>query len=356
MSTAQVRVGVIGTGWWASAHHLPTLLAHPGADVVALADADGERVRAAGTHFGVDRVFDDYRDLLALADLDAVVIAVPHALHAVVADAALRAGRHVLIEKPMTLRARDAWSLVALAQARGLHVAVGYTLNHTPHARRAHELIASGALGELRLVSGLFTSSVARLFSAGGVASRAARGYPPTDPDAETYLEPGLSGGGLGQSQLTHALGLIFGLTGLRATTVSALTAGFDLDVDMADAAAFGLSSGALGSLGALGSMSENQRCPREIRYFGTDGFLVQDLDRGELGWYRNDGTLDVLPALAPGEIIPKQAPVNAFVDTVANDAPNPVPGELGAACVEFLEALYTSAAEGRPVTVSELA
>src|SRR5688572_9797425 len=116
------RIGVIGTGWWASQYHIPSLLTYDGAALVAIADNDPKRLDLARKTFDVEHVFADAQELIASDLVDGVVIATSHDAHFPLAAAALEAKLHVLVEKPMTIEPVDAWRLVELAEANGLHL------------------------------------------------------------------------------------------------------------------------------------------------------------------------------------------------------------------------------------------
>ncbi len=142
------RVAVIGTGA-IGADHLASFKLHPAAQVVAIAEVSAERGREAAERFGVPEVVTDYRRLLARADIDVVSIAVPNYLHAKVALDALRAGKHVMLEKPMATRAADAAKLVAEAKKQGVLFMVGQNFRFNPDTQTARRVIERGDLGEI---------------------------------------------------------------------------------------------------------------------------------------------------------------------------------------------------------------
>jgi predicted dehydrogenase len=124
------RIGVIGAGWWASQYHIPSLLTYEGATLVAISDNDPERLELARRTFDVEHVFADPHELLASGLVDGVVIATSHDAHFPLAEAALEAKLHVLVEKPLTIVPADAWTLVDLADRNGVHLSVGYTAQY----------------------------------------------------------------------------------------------------------------------------------------------------------------------------------------------------------------------------------
>jgi predicted dehydrogenase len=334
--------------------HIPALLANERAELTAIADGDAERLAAATHAFGVTG-YASHRELLASGTVDAVVIAIPHAYHFEAARDALESGIHVLLEKPMTLTARDAWALVHLARERGLHLQLGYTYHFTRHAQRAKEALDSGELGELVLVSGLFSSMVEAYYR--GLPDEYAElmGNPLTMPLPDTYSNPAISGGGQAMTQITHAMGMVHWLTGARTDEVFAYMANRDLPVDLVDAISYRLDGGALGTMASAGTLQPHQVQPQELRYYGTEGYMLQEIWTGRLSIVRNDGSTEALEDLTKEEAYPAGATSAGLVDLVLGLAGNRAPAEAGAAAVEFLELSYISAREHRPVRRDEL-
>jgi predicted dehydrogenase len=142
-SVAVVGAGAIGLD------HIASFNLHPAAKVVALADVSPERAREAAGRFGITEVVGDYRVLLSRPDIDVVSIAVPNYLHASVALDALRAGKHVMLDKPMTTNARDAARLVAEASKRKVLLMIGQSMRFPPEVQTARQLVARGVLGDV---------------------------------------------------------------------------------------------------------------------------------------------------------------------------------------------------------------
>ena len=342
----RIRVGVVGTGWWATQAHLPALTTYDGAEVKALADPDPQKLATAAERFGVGKTFQDPGELFSSGLVDGVLIAVPHVHHYLLAKAALDAGLHVMLEKPMVLESSHAWDLVDTAEARDLHMMLGYTYQFTRAAERVAELVGS-RIGELLHVSGLFASMVESYYRGQPGDYEPVFRFPVTGPSASTYADPAISGGGQGQTQITHAMGMVLWATGRRVTEVSAYMANRDLAVDLVDGIAYRLDNGAVGTMGATGSLRPEQPSQQEFRYYGTEGFVLQDLLAGTVVAHFNDGTSEEIEPLTADEIFPSAAPSRRFVDLIAGRAENRAPARPAAHVVEFLEAAYRSAAEG---------
>ena len=350
----KARIGVVGAGWWATQHHIPSLKAYERAELVGIADLKPEKLAAASDFYDVANTFDDHRDLLA-AGVDGVVIAVQHAFHYQVAKDALDAGVHVMVEKPMTLRASEAWDLVDRARRNGLHLMVGYTYQLTRHAQAAREIVRSGRIGELQLISGIFTSWVESYLRGDPQDYAEAFGFPVTGPEPSTYADPEIAGGGQGQLQVTHPMGMVFWVTGLRATEVFAFMESYDLAVDLVDAFSYRLDNGAVGAMASTGGARPGQSLDQGFVYAGTRGFLRQDMINGRLEVESHDGESERFPDLAEDEVYPAHATSRGLVDLILDGGENRAPGEIGARVVEFLEAGYRSAASGRPVRTDSL-
>jgi predicted dehydrogenase len=350
--TEVVRVGVVGTGWWATQFHLPALQENPSVAVAALADPDEHRLAAAADRFGVRSRFLDAGDLFASGQVDAVVVATPHATHYELAKGALACDLHVLCEKPFVLVSDQARELSAMARARGLHLLIGHTYRFTRHARQARAMVRDGRLGDLLFVSVLFASMVEAYYRGRPEEYSEVFGFPVTGPGRRTYSDPSLSGGGQAQTQVTHAIDMVLWVTGRRPTEVHAYMDNRDLAVDLVDAVAYRLDNGAVGTMGSTGSLRPGQSQQQELRYYGTEGFLLQELIHGQLSFHGNDGTVEVVDPLSDDEVYPAGATSACLVDLIMGSTENLADAESAVATVEFLEAAYASARSGRPASI----
>ena len=112
MAQQTLGVGVIGCGGIANGAHLPNYARMPRVRIVAVADIDLERAKTTAARWGVDAYYQDYHDLLARPDVHAVSITTPVFQHAAPALAAMRAGKHVLCEKPIARTLEEADAMV----------------------------------------------------------------------------------------------------------------------------------------------------------------------------------------------------------------------------------------------------
>jgi myo-inositol 2-dehydrogenase/D-chiro-inositol 1-dehydrogenase len=144
-----VRFGLIGYGAWGS-HHARALTQTEGAQLVAIAAHSANSCNQARTDHPTVHVYNDYSDMLRREDLDAVDVILPSHLHFEASRAVLESGRHLLLEKPMTLTVRDCDTLIALARARNRVLAVGHEMRLSSLWGKVKEMIDAGAIGEPR--------------------------------------------------------------------------------------------------------------------------------------------------------------------------------------------------------------
>ncbi|MCS7038718.1 MAG: Gfo/Idh/MocA family oxidoreductase, partial [Caldilineales bacterium] len=141
------RVGLVGFGYWGP-NLARNFQAIPDCEFVAIADADPMRLAKAGELYRHVQLYPTAEALMA-ADLDAVVIATPARTHYALALAALEAGKHVLVEKPLAMSSAEAQALIAAAAARQRVLMVGHVFEYNPAVRYIKDLLTAGVLGEL---------------------------------------------------------------------------------------------------------------------------------------------------------------------------------------------------------------
>lgn len=145
---SSVNVAVIGAGA-IGLHHIEGFRGHPDARVVAVAEKDAARGREAVDRYGVPCLAADYRDLLKRPDIDIVSIALPTWLHAEVSIDALRAGKHVMLDKPMTTNAADAARILAAAKKARRQFMVGQNQRFSSAAQAVKKAVETGSLGDV---------------------------------------------------------------------------------------------------------------------------------------------------------------------------------------------------------------
>ncbi len=164
----QISIGVIGMGWMGRVHsaayrrvveHFPDLGIRP--RLVVAADASADR-RAHAERIGFERTTDDWRAVIADPEVEIVNVTLPNVMHREVAIAALQAGKHLWVEKPVGRGLDDTRAVAEAARdARGLVTGVGFCYRFAPAIQHARELIAQGAIGDVNHYRGVFLADYA---------------------------------------------------------------------------------------------------------------------------------------------------------------------------------------------------
>jgi len=160
-----IRIGVIGYGYWGP-NLVRNFMSAPGSAVMRVCDLRKERLSSLGKLYPGLKTCTDSSELINDSEIDAVVIATPVSSHFDLAMSALKAGKHVLVEKPLAAKSDQARKLVDEATARNLVLLVDHTFVYTDAVRKIRELISSGQLGDIyyydavRVNLGLFQHDV----------------------------------------------------------------------------------------------------------------------------------------------------------------------------------------------------
>ncbi len=156
MGVAPVQWGILSTA------HINRLVipgAHESAkaDLVAVASRDADRARQYAAEWQIERSYGSYEALLADPEIEAVYISLPNTLHVEWSIRALEAGKHVLCEKPLSRHPADVEAAYAAADDADRFLMEAFMYRHNPQTKRVAELVAAGAIGELRLVRSTFS-------------------------------------------------------------------------------------------------------------------------------------------------------------------------------------------------------
>jgi myo-inositol 2-dehydrogenase / D-chiro-inositol 1-dehydrogenase len=294
-SQGPLRIGIAGCGHAAENLHVPALRGLPSLTVVAVADVDAERTRAVAERFGIGRRYTDPADLVADPDVDIVCVCTPPSTHAAIGVAALEAGKHLLVEKPIAASLADADRLIDVAErAPDLVTMVGFNLRHHPLVREAKRHVASGAIGDVEFVRTVFSSRV-----------RYEKGLPGWRMRRD-------SGGGALADVAIHHFDLWRYLLGVEVDEIYASSRSGDSD-DWTAAVTARLSGGAV----AAAAFSQ---CAAE----GNDVEVVGSAGRLSISFYRFDGLEYRAASVFPGSLGGR---VRAMLDTA-----RALPGAVSAA------------------------
>jgi len=207
MAERKLRLGIAGLGRGFTVM-LPTLAAHPCLQLVAAADPRAEGREKFAADFAA-RTYATVEELCADRDVEAIYLATPHELHAAHVRIAAAAAKHVLVEKPMAITLKDCSEMIAAARQANVRLVVGHSHSFNAPIRRARDIIVSGAVGRVRMITAMnFTDFL----------------YRPRRPE-ELVTE---KGGGVVFSQAAHQIDIVRLLGGGRVKSVRAQTGAWD--------------------------------------------------------------------------------------------------------------------------------
>jgi predicted dehydrogenase len=362
VSQERVRVGVIGCG--AGIFHLEGYAADPRVDIVALAGLDTDRCASLAGRFNIPHVYREYQELLSQDDIDAVSIAVPNFLHMPVAVAALDAGKHVLIEKPLARHTAEGQLMVDAAKRNGKILAVSFQRRTRHDVEIVRDQIASGALGRVYYAKAYWMrrSGIPGLGS-WFTSKEAAGGGPLIDLgvhvlDMALYM--------LGNPVVTTVSAATYAEIGTRGrgNWVGRRTsqgAGDPVNYEVEDLATAFLRFEDGGTLLLEASWASFTEMDDDfgVQFFGSHGGArihskkYADVDTLDLFSEIGDTTTDSHPRLVsrPGH----EEIIRGFVTGILDGTPVSPDGEEGLDRVRLIEAIYTSAELGREVTIGEV-
>ena len=340
----RVRLGVLGAGSFVSRRHLPEAVNNPHIQVAALCRRDADARTTMAAHFGVptEQAYGDWQEMLAHAELDAVLIATPNSLHYEMAKAALETGLHVLLEKPMTVKAEDAHKLVALANERNLKLGVALNPPFWAHCHQIRRALKDPKMGELEAAAIYWTGNAEFVFGRAPMPTSGVGVVPPTLFRAD----PELNGGGYFQDGGSHLVSQLLWVTGLRARRVSALMDATPTDLRVS--LSLEMENGATASITSIGNSRVSTRRVRNI-YGATGGTItVSGFEfETDVNFYGEEHR-----RFKEADLLPVPGPVTNFVDAIQGRGKLFSPGEHGAHVVEVVEAAYQAATTGRVITL----
>lgn len=388
MTDRPLRLGVAGLGR-GFILMIPTLSMHPRLEVVACADPRPE----ARARFAADfkaKGYDNVEAMCADPAVEAIYIATPHQFHAANAIAAAKAGKHMLVEKPLALTLDECQAMIAAAKQAGVHLLVGPSHGYDLPVVETQKLIASGAYGRLGLITALqYTDFM----------------YRPRRPEELVTAE----GGGVVFSQGAHQVEIVRMLAGGLATSVRAATTVLDKSrrSDGAYTAFLSFANGVAATLtyNGYGHFDSDELCgwiseagtKKDPERYGTSRRALQGVaggaDEAALKMDRGYGGQNYVPAPPvegrvhehfgfivascetadlrplpdgilvygddvrrlhplPKPTIPRRGPIDELYDVVVRGLPPVHTGEWGMATLEVCLAILRSAAEGREIAL----
>jgi predicted dehydrogenase len=158
-----IRYAVVGAGWISQEGFLPGVAQSGNSTVAVLVSGDRDKAERLAAFHGIPRVvgYEDYDALLASGTIDAVYIALPNSMHADYTIRAARAGKHILVEKPLSVTLAEGEAMIAAAKEAGVFLMTAYRLHNEPGTLAVLDHIASGSIGKPLIFQSVFSFQMA---------------------------------------------------------------------------------------------------------------------------------------------------------------------------------------------------
>lgn len=319
-----VRFGIIGYGNFAERAIAPAITATPGAALVAVQKRSLDAAQAKAKECGIPLAFARAEDLVAHPDVDAVFIVSANSAHCAETIAAARAGKHVLVEKPMALNAGEAEEMIAACARHNVRLMVGHMIRFSPLVRRMREVVRSGLLGTL-------------------VSARADFIYDARLSQRGWLRERGVAGGGPVYDVGVHCLDTLRYVLDDEVETVRSVLDPLPTSERTEESAHLGLRF----SRGTLGSIFCSYAAPvrrKEIEVLGMDGRMTAEefTVGGITARLTIDTSRDSRPAKPVEEVyeVPNLyvEEISHFIESIRTGSPLLTPGENGLANQRVLD------------------
>ncbi len=340
MSDKKLRWGVIGCGGIADRRTIPGMMLSKTSVLVAVMDTNFELAKKVQEKYGAKYAFDNYDELLALDEVDAVYIASPVFCHKEQAFAAFKAKKHVLLEKPLGLTADDSLEIIEAAEKAGVKLGTGFMMRFNPFHREIKRIIAEGKIGDIVSMRAQFSC------------------WYPEIPGAWRQTKA-LSGGGALIDLGVHCIDLLLFISGLEAVecTGYASTNTFSYEVDDSASLIIKMSNGANAYVDVNFNVPD-AAAKSPLEFYGTRGSIFAT---GTLSQSAGGGKVDILYAeeadydAAQNRSLVKPMklevePVNlyteeidAFATAVLEDKEPPVNGRNTLSVQRIIDAIYKS-------------
>jgi predicted dehydrogenase len=341
----KLRVGIIGLGIGRS--HIEGWRQHPQVEVVAVADADAQRLDQVGEQYKIATRYTSAEKMLAVEKFDVVSICTPNKFHKALAIAAFESGSHVLCEKPMAMNAEEGRAMLAAAKRAGKRLMINFSYRFSAASRGLKTQVDSGMFGD---------------FYFGRTVWHRRRGMPGF---GGWFGTKALAGGGPLIDLGVHRLDLALWLMGYpKPTWVMGNTydpiarrladeAGKHYDVEDLAAAFIRFENGATLVVEASWAANIQEAELMETRLLGTKaGLLQKNVNEGyqfdaHVFTEQNGAQFDM--HLHP-PTTPAKSGMHDYAHAILTDTPHPASGEEGLVVMELLDAIYESARSGAPV------
>lgn len=355
----KIKAAVIGIG--VGLAHARGYKACPDAELIAICDADPQRLKERGDQLGIppEMQFTDYNKLLQLDELDVVSIGLPNFLHAPVAIASLRAGKHVLCEKPLATSAVEAKAMVTEAKQNGKQLMVCFNYRFRDDTRWLMAMRNAGKYGDVYYARAGWLRNTGIPGAGGWFTTKAKSGGGPLIDLGVHILDLTLWLMGYPRAvSVSGATFAKFGPLGKKSGTKPNFSGTFDVE-DLAAGFVRFENGAALQIETSWGSHTKPGRDDYFVTLYGTEGgsemYVANYTDRDTLSFYTEESGQPVLvkPAIvnrAGGH----ELAVGHFVHCVKNNLPVEATAEQGLALMQIIDALYESAQTGKEIRLGE--
>ena len=338
---------IISTGDYADSRGAPGINRAQDAMLVAVYSRDQGRGEAFAEKHGAKTAYTSVEDLLTDSRIDAVYITSPNHLHAPYTTMAANAGKHVLVEKPLSLKVAEGVEVLRVCRDRGVKVGVGLHLRHHPGHIETRRLVADGVLGTVALAQSQI--------------GQGERGNVYPEPRAglrEWWTHPELVGGAFAMLTIgVHAIDDLQFLLGQQVVEIAAITDGQTSERPLEDLATMCLRFDG----GTIGTMCCGMRLPEfqnDVALYGSEGKVMLS----DASWPRLQGelrvsseTVNTTVAYRPDIVYLVKRNIEDFQRAIAEDREPAASGAHGLKLVQMTEGMIESAKTGRTVKLEPL-
>ncbi len=333
------KLGAAVIGLHMGLGHVEGYKKNPHVEVKAICDLREDLMERVGNEYGVERRVKDYKEILKMDDVHIVSVATPDQLHHEQAIAFMRAGKHVLCEKPMALKVGECKDMIHVSDETGAKLMVGQIGRYAPGFVQTKKLIAQGIIGDLFFVESEYAHDYAKLPGVGEWRI-----------DPVNKREPFIGGG-------CHAVDLVRWIAG-EVEEIFAYSNRMmlkDWPVDDCFISSMKFKSGVIGKVFvSVGCMR-----PYTMRsvFYGSEGTIISDNTSPSIQVYSNKLQNKLSFATVPVAISNHNvaAEIAEFVDCIINDKPVLTDGREGMMTVAVCRAAVVSSEKGTPVVVDDL-
>jgi predicted dehydrogenase len=340
----EIKVGIVGAGGIAGGKHLPGHRSVKGVEVIAVCDIVEERAKSFAKQHNIPNVFTDYKDLVAMEELDAVSVCTPNNFHPGPTIAALEAGKHVICEKPLAGNAKDGQAMVDAAKKSGKILQIGLQSRFDAGARTLRKLVEAGEFGDI--------------YYARAMAMRR-RGM----PASSTFITKKIAGGGPLIDIGVHILDVLLWVIGnpKPVKVFGSIATKFGKRDDVInpwgkwDPKQFDVEDFAMGVIkfeGGLTVTLETAWASHTGNNIGTTFFMGDKagatLHPPRIYIDKGGEMVDYEPEIIKGE----PGEFQSFHNAIREGLPSPVPAEQVLDVQKIFDAIYASARRGHAVTI----